>query len=177
MRLFVAVGTPQIGVVAARGMVAILDEVACGIAAARAEIDGEHGLDLRGAAPIHELIGAERVGLGREPGEVQPGRTLIGRAHPVLPIVAGNEIAAGIAHDGRPELLDERQHVAPETLLVGGRMAGLVDAAVDATTKMLDEGAEQARVGLTDGEVAIEKNAGLPHVGILHKSRMRSAPS
>ena len=39
-------------------------------------------------------------------------------------------------------------------------MAGLVDAAVDATTKMFDEGAEQARVGLTDGEVAIEKNAG-----------------
>ena len=89
-----------------------------------------------------------RVGLGREPGEVQPASGALDRADAVLPVVAGDEVAAGIAHDGRPELLDERQHVAPrKPCFVGGRMAGLVDAAVDAATQMLDEGAEQARVG------------------------------
>ena len=41
-------------------------------------------------------------------------------------------------------------------LLVGGRMAGLEDAAIDAAAEMLDEGAEQPRVGVADGEIAIQ---------------------
>ena len=73
---------------------------------------------------------------------------LLDRADAVLPIVAGDEVAAGIAHDRRAELLDEGEHVAAEALRVGGRMAGLVDAAIDATAEMLDEGAEQAGVGV-----------------------------
>ena len=44
------------------------------------------------------------------------------------------------------ELLDEIEHVATKAALVGGRVAGLVDAAIDAATQMLDEGAEQAPV-------------------------------
>ena len=42
-----------------------------------------------------------------------------------------------------PSSLDQRQHVAAETPLVGGGVAGLVDAAVDAAAEMLDESAEQ----------------------------------
>jgi hypothetical protein len=37
-----------------------------------------------------------------------------------------------------------------EALGVGGRMAGLEDAAVDAAAEMLDEGAEQARMRRAD---------------------------
>ena len=65
------------------------------------------------------------------------------------------------------ELAHQRQHVAAEALLVGGRMAGLVDAAIDAAAEMLDEGAEQARVGLADGEVAVEEDAGVTHAMLL----------
>jgi len=42
-------------------------------------------------------------------------------------------------------------------------MAGLVDAAINASPEMLDERTEQARVGVTDGEVAVDQNAGFPH--------------
>ena len=53
------------------------------------------------------------------------------------------------------ELAHQRQHVLAEALGVGGRVAGLVDAAIDAAAEMLDEGAEQARIGAADGEIAI----------------------
>ena len=65
------------------------------------------------------------------------------------------------------ELADELEHVAPETALVGRRVAGLVDAAIDAAAEMLDEGAEQARIGGPDREVAIQQDAGLSACGVL----------
>ena len=43
-------------------------------------------------------------------------------------------------------------------MLVGGRMPRLEDAAVDAAAEMLDEGAEQARIGRADREVAIDED-------------------
>ncbi len=90
------------------------------------------------------------------------GRSVDG-SDPVLPIVAGDEVAARIAHDRRAELLDEGEHVAAEAVRIGGRMAGLVDAAIDATAEMLDEGAEQAGVGSADREVAIEHHCRCSH--------------
>ena len=78
------------------------------------------------------------------------------RADAVLPVVAGDEIAARIAHDGGRELAHHRQHVLAEALLVGLRVAGLVDAAIDAAAEMLDEGAEQPPVGRADHVVAVE---------------------
>ena len=140
--------------VGAAGMVAVLDQVARGIAAARAEVDRQHRLDVGGAAPVDEFVGAELVGLGRHPGEIEPARPLVHRADAVLPVVAGDEVAAGIAHDGRRQLAHQRQHVAAEALGVGGGMAGLEDAAIDAAAEMLDEGAEQARIGGADRDVA-----------------------
>src|SRR5262249_8305034 len=47
--------------------------------------------------------------------------------------------------------------------LVGRGMAGLEDAAIDAAAQVLDEGTEQAWIGLTDGEVSIDEYVGLAH--------------
>ena len=51
---------------------------------ARAEVDREHRLDAGAPAPVDELVGAERVGLGRQPGEVEPPRPALdaGRRRP-----------------------------------------------------------------------------------------------
>jgi len=73
-------------------------------------------------------------------------RPIIDGTDAVFPIIGGDGVAARIADDRESELLDEIEHVATKAALVGGRVAGLVDAAIDAATQMLDEGAEQAPV-------------------------------
>ena len=42
-------------------------------------------------------------------------------------------------------------------------MAGLEDAAIDAAAEMLDEGAEQPRVGAADGEIAVQADVDVTH--------------
>ena len=158
MRLFPAVLAAEVGERRAGGVVAVLDIVARRVRPARAEIDGEHRLDAGELAPVDEFVGAEGVRLGGEPGEVEAPRPLLDRPHPVLPIVAGDEIAARIAHDRGGELAHQRQHVAAKAALVGGRVAGLEDALVDAAAEMLDEGAEQAPIRRADDEVAIDED-------------------
>ena len=153
----VAVLLAQVGERAPAGVVAVLDEAARRVRPAGAQVDRQHRLDPGGLAPVHELVGAEAVGLGREPGEVQPGGPLLDRADAVFPVVAGEEVAARIAHDGGPELAHQLQHVLPEAVLVGRRVAGLEDAAVDAAAHVLDEGAEDAAVEVRDHEVAIDE--------------------
>src|SRR3546814_17534011 len=81
VRGFVPVALAQIGIMRAAGMVAIFEEVLRLGRPARAEVDREHRLDVGGLAPVHEFVGAELVGLGRAPGEIEPDGALeIGRA-------------------------------------------------------------------------------------------------
>src|SRR5581483_10011794 len=96
-----------------------------------------------------ELVGAEAIGLGRFPGEVEAARPLFDRADAVLPIVARDEIAAGIAHDGEPELAQVRQLVLAERALVCLRMPELNDSARVAGAHVVDEGDKQMPSGGT----------------------------
>ena len=80
-------------------MVAVFDQAPRIVRPARAEIDRQHRLDVREPAPVDELVGAERIRLERQPGELHAARALLDRADAVLPIVAGDEVPAGIAHD------------------------------------------------------------------------------
>ena len=144
-------------------MIAVFDQVARFVRSARADIDREHRLDAGHPAPVDELVGAELVGLRRAPGQVEPHRPLLLRSDAVLPVVAGQEVAARIAHDRRPELARQRQHVAAKSVRVGRRMAGLVDAAVDAAAHVLDEGAEDPAVERRQDEVAIDDDARFQH--------------
>jgi hypothetical protein len=90
--------------------------------------------------------------------EVEPARTTFARADAVLPLVPRDEVAARVANERRPELAPEREHVAPEAVLVGAGVAGLVEAAVDATTDVLDEGAEQPTTGFADHRIAPDRD-------------------
>ena len=49
-------------------VIAVFEEVARLIGAARSEIDAEHRLDVDFVAPVYELVGAELVGFLGEPG-------------------------------------------------------------------------------------------------------------
>jgi len=141
-------------------MVAIFDEAARLVEAARAEVDAEHWLDADLARPVDEFVGAERVGLGREPGQIEPARTIRHGPDAVFPIIARQEIAAGIAHDRDAELLRQIGDVLAEPFGVRARMARLEYAGIDAPSHMFDEGAEDTPVDIRNGEVAINDQAG-----------------
>lgn len=151
-------GGAAVGELGAAGVVGVLDEVHRLGDATGAEVERHHRLGLRSDLPQegHELAQAEAVGLGGPPGDVEPARPALDRADAVLPAVAGDEVASGVADRGDPQLADELQDVGAQTVLVGGRVAGLVDARVDAAPEVLDEGAEEAGVDGADGEVGVE---------------------
>jgi hypothetical protein len=60
-------------------------------------------------------------------------------AYTVLPPISRDEVAARIADGGDPQLLYEIQYVFAESVGVCRRMAGLVDAGVDASAHVFDE--------------------------------------
>lgn len=69
------------------------------------------------------------------PGQVAAHGAILAWTDAVFPVVVGYEIAAGVAHAGDAQLLDQVKHVLAEAVFVGGGMAGLVDAAVDAAAQ------------------------------------------
>ena len=78
----------------------------------------------------------------------------------VLPVVGGDEVAARIADEAHAHLTHELEHVAAEAVGVGGRMAGLVDPAIDRPAHVFDERAEQPLIHLADREGRVDHD---PH--------------
>ena len=106
---------------------------------------------------------AHLVGLRGVPGEVEAGGALLARAHAVLPAEARDEVAAGVADGGDAHLLHELDDVLAEALVVGGRVAGLVDAVVHVAAEVLDEAAEDVAVDRAYGEGGVEGEACVLH--------------
>jgi len=52
------------------------------------------------------------------PGQVQSGRTLAHRTHPITPAIAGDEISARIADERHVEAAQRGNNVAPQAGLV-----------------------------------------------------------
>ncbi len=132
-------------------MVRVFEQLQRGRGVAEAEVGGEHRLDARRAAPGGELVGAELVRLDRLPGQVEPTRTPIAGADAVSPVVAGDEVAAGVAHHRHAELAHQLQHVTTEAFGGRRRMPRLVDASVHAAAEVFDERAEKAGRRRADG--------------------------
>lgn len=73
------------------------------------------------------------------PRQIEAAGTVLLGAHAVFPVVAGDEVAAGVADGGGAQFLDQVDYVLPEPLFVGGGVPWLVDAGVYAASQMLDE--------------------------------------
>jgi hypothetical protein len=138
-------------------VVGVLQQVQRLLDAAGPEVEGEHRFDVRLAGPAHELVEPEGVGLDAVPGEVEPGGPGLHRPNAILPPVAGHEVAARIADQGDAEIANQLEHVAPEPVVVGRRMIGLVDAGVDTPAHVLDERTERPPVDRRDHERRIER--------------------
>src|SRR5690606_17233801 len=110
---------------------------------ARAEIDRKHRLNIGEPTPVDEFVGPELVGFDRFPGEIHAARALFNGPNPFFPVVARDEIAARIAHDRWCQLPHQIENVAPEAVLVRRGMSGFKNAAIDASSEMLDESPEE----------------------------------
>src|SRR5206468_7090557 len=144
----VAVRAPQVAPLRALVDVAVLDVGDGVLRAAGAEVEAQERLGADEPAPSDELVGAELVRLERVPGPIQDGGTLVLGTDAVEPVVAGDEVAARIPHDRHAELADLLRDVLAEAVRVRERRARLVDAGVDRSAQVLEEGAEKAAVQL-----------------------------
>ncbi|MGI3197975.1 hypothetical protein ACRJ4W_03440 [Streptomyces sp. GLT-R25] len=170
-RVLVAVRDPLLGQGGPGRVVGVLLELQGLRHSPGPEVDRHHRLGLR-ADLLQEadVLGEpEAVGLRRPPGEVEPPGPLLGRADRVLPLVAGDEVAAGVADGGDAEFTDELQHIGPQPRLVGRGVARLEDAGVDATAEVFHERAEETGVDFADGEGGVEGEAG----GVVHGCLVR----
>src|SRR5690606_25315516 len=159
VRFLDPVGSTKIATGAATGVIAILDKVAGRIDAPGPEVDGHVYFGAGESGPCRELVSTDLVRLGGLPCGIQPSRSLLLRSDPVLPVVPGYEVPAGIADERDSELPHEIQDILPEPVRVGRRVARLVDAAVYRPSEVLDKRAEEARVNLADAEVRVHDDS------------------
>ena len=161
----------QVGQRRAAGMVAVFEQAARGVGAARAEVDGEHRLDAGGAAPVDEsLVPNWLVSVESQARSSRRGRCSPGRRHPP----SGSRRRSCRRDSGRwwrrvRAPAPARRAESRCASAVG--MAGLEDAAVDAAAEVLDEGAEQAAIGVADDGVAAEDDRGVAHQGVIRARR------
>ena len=102
--------------------------------------------------PAGELIQTDLVGFGRVPGKVESGGPLGLRSDPVLPPVAGDKIAAGVANGRDAELAYELDHVCPESMTVGCGVGRFIDPVVHTAPEVFDERSEEAAVDGSERE-------------------------
>ena len=160
IRLGMAVRAPQVRPRRVAGAVTVLDPRLRLVHGARAHVDADVRLGAHGAAILDELVGAEAIRLLRIPGELAPARPVRERPHPVEPVVAADEVAAGPAQDGYAQRPHRVEHVAPEPSLVAEGRALLEDAAVDAAADVLDEVSKDSPVHRADLPIQVDSNRG-----------------
>ena len=170
-RRFAAVALAEVAPVASRGPVGVFNQVARLVETARTKVDGEHHLGVDGLAPLGEFMQADGVGLAGVPGQIKSHRALLARPNAVFPVVGGDEIAAGIAHERHVEIAHELHDVAAHAVLVGGWMARFVDAGVDRAAEVFEERAIEAVIDAGDGVIAMGGDGRL-HVSSLSALRL-----
>jgi hypothetical protein len=144
-------------------MVAILHEPARLVDPRGAQVEGQVHLGPGPPGPGGELVGADRIRLGRRPSQIEPPRPRRDRPHPIPPVVPGDKVAAGIADERHAQLAHQIEDIPAKPLLVGGRVLGFVDAAVNAPAQMLDERPIQAGIDLADTKILVENDARFWH--------------
>ena len=172
-RVLRPVPDPHVAEPGPAGMVGVLHDVPGVLRPPGPQVDRVHDPGIRLPGPVREFMQAHLVGLRGEPGQVQPAGPV--RAHAVLPVEAGHEVAPGIPHHRNAQPPDHFQHVPAKALLVRQGMPRLIDAAVDGPAQVLDEGSEKTGVDPSDGVVLIQYDPCLLHGSSSFLQRASSA--
>src|SRR5690606_9072497 len=174
VRAWCAVGDPQVRESCAGADVGVFQDVQGVLHAARPEIHRVHELAADLARPRGELVEPDLVRLGGVPGQIEASWPLLTRADAVLPAVSGDEVPARIADGRHAELPDQRHDVFAVPLIIGGGMAGFVDAVVHTAAQMLDERAEETAVDRADGEIRVDCQVSADHGPLLGRLAART---
>src|SRR5215204_1337192 len=169
VRLLVAVLAPEVGPVGVTRAVAVLDPGLGLVHRACPHVDADVGLGPQQATVLYELVRAEAVGFFGGPREIHLPRTLLARTDPVGPVVAAHEVPTGPAQNRYPQVFRGFENVTPVASFVAQGRVLVEDAAVDTTTKVLDEPPEDPSVQPADPTVEVELNP--CHPSLLSESR------
>ena len=153
--VLVAVPAAKVCIVGIGVQVAVLQEVQRIGGASRAEVHCHHDAGIGLLCPLGELVDADEIRLVGSPGQVQPCLSLCHRSYGILPVEVGDKVAARVPDDRNVELAHKVDDVPAEAQLIGGRMLRLVDAVVHRSTQVLDEGAVDPLIYLSDFEILI----------------------
>ena len=102
--------------------------------------------------------GAELIGVEGVPSLVKDGRSILLWPNPVEPMIARNEVSAGIPHDGNLEMANFLEHVGAEAIAVSKFRAGIVDALIDSAAQVLEEGAKDISIKASQSAPRIKRH-------------------
>ena len=142
---------------AAAGVIGVFHDIAGILRPPGTQVDGVHELCIRLLGPVGKFMKAYRIRFRGEPGKIQPLGAV--GSHAVLPVEAGDKVAAGIADYGDAEIAHLFQHVFAKALFIRHGVTGLVNPAVHCAAQMLNEGAVKARVDPADDVIFIKNNS------------------
>ncbi len=106
---------------------------------------------------------AEGVGVGGLPGQIQAAGPELPGADRVLPVEAGDEVAAGVADHGDVQLAHKLQHVPAEAFFICVGMAGLKEPRVHTAAQMLHKGAVDPLVDGGNHIILVQYQTGFAH--------------
>ena len=176
MRFAAAVRGAQVGVAGARRAVAVLDPVARFFRRTGAEIDREHRRPAHVPAQADVLVGAEPVRLDALPRQLAHRRALGAWADAVLPVVAGDEVAARIAHRRHVQPPQRGQHVRPAAVGIRVGAVGIVDSLVHRASHVLEEPAEHAGIDRCNPKLRVRNDLRRLQSPLLHALKLTVVP-
>lgn len=146
VRLLITVASTQIAPVASSRMVAVFQQVAGRINAAGSQIHRHHDFGTNLLGPSGKLVRAYPIRFNCPPGQLQALRPRLNRANPILPVISGDEIPAGIPDDWDIQLFHQLLDVVTESLRICCRMRRLINPSVDGPAQMFNKGAVNAPI-------------------------------
>ncbi len=151
IRYFMAILSPQVGVVGVAGAVTVLQPAESLVQSSSAEIKAQIWLCAKLSTPPHEFIRAKGVGFVVSPGQFWTGRSLVAWSNAVEPMVSGAEVAAWVTDHGDVEWLESIKDVETPAMLVDEVLVGvrwIVDAAINAAAHVFGEAGVDIAVDL-----------------------------
>ena len=119
----------------------------------RAQVHGVNRLRPGFLRPLQVFVMSHIVGNVLAPCHIQMRFAFRHRTDGILPLPAGNEIAAGQAYARKTGFLQCGIKILPQSLLIRGRMLRVVHASVHHGTDRFQERAEKTRRNLSDSEI------------------------